>query len=250
MRNSSLFLTFACFVFAFQLSIPAFSQAPELAKKPGEYYQIAVYHVATKGDLDTLDQFFKSVYIPQLHQAGFAKVGVFFPVSNDTSRDKRIYVWVPLKSLKDVNKIVPNRSCPRYARLENNLMAAFTDAPHYKLPVLKGAHQDHIYELRSYESLTEDKYLQKVKMFNAGGEVILFDRLQFNAIFYSHVIAGARMPNLIYMTSFDNMVSRDEHWKTFVADPEWKRLSGLPEYQKTVSKADIILMHAADYSDL
>lgn len=250
MKKFTLSSFISLLFFTFQLSFPAFSQAPELAKKPGEYYQISVYHLASQGDLDTLDQFFKSVYIPQLHQAGFAKVGVFYPITNDTSRDKRIYVWIPMKSLKDVNKIVPNRSCPRYARLENNLTAAFTDAPHYKLPVLKGAHQDHIYELRSYESSTENKYLQKVKMFNAGGEVILFNRLQFNAVFYSHVIAGARMPNLIYMTSFDNMVSRDEHWKTFSADPEWKRLSGLPEYQKTVSKADIILMHAASYSDL
>jgi hypothetical protein len=58
------------------------------------------------------------------------------------------------------------------------------------------------------------------------------------------------MPNLMYMTSFDNKASRDEHWKNFGADPEWKRLSALPEYQHTVSKSDILLLHPAAYSEL
>jgi hypothetical protein len=250
MRKFSFFLFIVLLSGIFQLSSPTTSGAQDPSKKPSEYYQVNVYHLATKADLDTLDQFFKSSYIPQLHQAGLKDIGVFYPITNDTSKDKRIIVWIPLKSLKDLGKINPNRSCPRYGRLETNLMSAFVDAPHYKMPVLKGDHLSHIYELRSYESLTEDKYLQKVKMFNAGGEVKLFDRLQFNAVFYAHVIAGARMPNLIYMTSFDDITSRDAHWKTFVEDPEWKRISTLPEYLKTVSKADIILMHAAAYSDL
>ena len=32
------------------------------------------------------------------------------------------------------------------------------------------------------------------------------------------------MPNLMYMTSFENKAARDEHWKTFGSDPEWKKL--------------------------
>ncbi|HTE26425.1 NIPSNAP family protein [Flavitalea sp.] len=86
-------------------------------------------------------------------------------------------------------------------------------------------------------------------MFNEGGEIPLFKRLGFNAVFYAEVLAGSRMPNLMYMTSFDNQAARDEHWKSFGADAEWKRLSALPEYQHTVSKADIILLHPAIYSE-
>ena len=89
----------------------------------------------------------------------------------------------------------------------------------------------------------------KVQMFNEGGEIDLFKKLEFNAVFYADVLSGSRMPNLIYMTSFENMAARDTHWKSFVDAPEWKRLSSLPEYQHNVSKADIILMHAAAYSD-
>jgi hypothetical protein len=107
-----------------------------------------------------------------------------------------------------------------------------------------------VYELRSYESPTEKLHVNKVHMFNEGGEVPLFKRLGFNAVFYADVINGSHMPNLMYMTSFDNLAAREEHWKTFVADAEWKKLSALPEYQHNVSKAEIILLHAADYSDL
>ena len=86
-------------------------------------------------------------------------------------------------------------------------------------------------------------------MFNEGGEVDLFKRLNFNAVFYAEVIAGSSMPNLMYMTSFENKADRDAHWKTFVDDAEWKKLSGDPMYQHNVSKADIVLMRAAEYSD-
>ena len=86
-------------------------------------------------------------------------------------------------------------------------------------------------------------------MFNAGGEVVLFKRLGFNAVFYADVIYGSHMPNLMYMTSFDNMESRNEHWKSFSNDPEWKTLSGMDMYKNNVSHIDITLMHPTEYSD-
>jgi hypothetical protein len=58
------------------------------------------------------------------------------------------------------------------------------------------------------------------------------------------------MPNLMYMTSFDDMAARDAHWKTFGADPYWKELSAKLEYQNNVSHIDILFLHPAAYSDL
>ena len=86
-------------------------------------------------------------------------------------------------------------------------------------------------------------------MFNEGHEIELFKKLNFNAVFYADVVMGDRMPNLIYMTCFENMAVRDEHWKAFGSSPEWKAMSSSPFYQHNVSKADIILMNAAPYSD-
>jgi len=78
----------------------------------------------------------------------------------------------------------------------------------------------------------------------------LFKKLGFNAVFYASVLSGAHMPNLMYMTSFENMASREQHWKTFGSDPFWKNLSASPEYQHNVSHIDIVFLHPTDYSDL
>jgi hypothetical protein len=86
-------------------------------------------------------------------------------------------------------------------------------------------------------------------MFNEGGEIPLFERLGFNAIFYADVISGPKMPNLMYMTSFADKADRDAHWKTFSADPEWKKLSSMPKYQRNVSKVDITFLRPTAYSD-
>lgn len=86
-------------------------------------------------------------------------------------------------------------------------------------------------------------------MFNEGDEIGLFKRLHFNAVFYSKVIAGSRMPNLIYMTSFNNMEDRNAHWKAFGDDAQWKKISTMDMYKKTVSKNDTVLMTARLYAD-
>lgn len=224
--------------------------AQNLSKAYGDYYQISIYHTKSCSQADSLSHYLQSRYIQQLHRSGFSKVGIFVPLANDTSADKKIVIWIPFKSLNDVHKIVPDAATPAYTRMENILLTAFEKAPHYKVPKLKGPREEHIFELRSYESPTEERYISKLKMFNAGGEVPLFARLNFNAVFYAQVLAGSRMPNLMYMTSFDNKTTHDAHWKAFSDDAQWKKLSGMAEYQKNVNKADIILMHPVAYSDV
>jgi hypothetical protein len=236
-------------------------------KTDGEYYKIIVYHFISDTQQTALDSYLRDAYLPALHNAGIAQAGVFKPISNDTAIDKKIYVFYPVSTVnkllalpgkmqKDPAYAGAGKNCldavynqPCFARAEVILLQAFRLAPKMNLPVLKNEKKEHVYELRSYESPTEKLYENKVTMFNEGGEITLFKRLGFNAVFYANVISGSHMPNLMYMTSFENMDERTGHWKTFVSDPEWKRLSSLPEYQHNVSRADIVLMRATDYSD-
>jgi hypothetical protein len=51
------------------------------------------------------------------------------------------------------------------------------------------------------------------------------------------------------MTTFENMQDRDAHWKTFVEDAEWKKLSAMSEYQHNVQHIDIIFLRPVPYSD-
>jgi hypothetical protein len=239
-------------------------------RKPTEkdIYEIKVYRMKTNDQVTQVDNFLKNAYLPALHRLGVSNIGVFKNVGIDTAAEKSIYVWIPLHSLEQINRIEDGLTAdatynkdgdaylnapfdaPAYTRIETIVLRAFNKMPHFQSPSLKGDPAERIYELRSYEGSGEKFYKQKVHMFNEGGEVPLFKRLEFNAVFYAEVLAGSHMPNLMYMTSFDNMASRNEHWKNFGADPEWKRLSALPEYQHTVSKADIIFLHPAAYSEL
>jgi hypothetical protein len=137
---------------------------------------------------------------------------------------------------------------PPYQRVETALMQAFTGQPRFTESKLTGPKKDRVYELRSYESQTERLHAQKVKMFNSG-EMDIFTKLDFNPVFYGQVIAGANMPNLMYMTTFSDIESRDAHWKAFGSDPDWDRMKVMPEYQNIMNKNDQRLLYPTEYSD-
>ncbi|WP_273567182.1 NIPSNAP family protein [Maribacter halichondriae] len=86
-------------------------------------------------------------------------------------------------------------------------------------------------------------------MFNAGGEVKLFNDLGFNAVFYAEVLSGSRMPNLVYMTTHENQEERDANWKNFSESPVWEKLKVMPKYQNTVSRNDTRLLYPTEYSE-
>lgn len=237
------------------------------APAPKDYYQITVYHFADSRQEGVLDTYLEKALLPALHRYGSKQVGVFKPIANDTAKDKIIYIiatfrtWEQLKafpaSLKSDKAYqaaaqeysdAAYNNAP-YVRMETILLEAFRLATVMNLPKLKSPKAEHVYELRSYESPTEKYYVNKVKMFNEGGEITLFKRLNFNAVFYADVLSGSRMPNLMYLTCFENLPDREQHWKEFVDSPEWKKLISMDEYKNNVNKADIILMKAAPYSD-
>lgn len=250
-------------------SQPAATAILSLAPKPPrQFYQLVIYHFKTKDQAEVTDQFLRDAYLPAVHRAGLKNVGVFKNVKNDTAADKKIYVLLAFRSLDEFHQLTTSLNSDKelaskgigfldagynnapFTRKEAILMEAFPAMPALKKPDFTNAKSERIYELRSYEGPTENLYRSKVKMFNEGKETEIFQRLGSEAVFYAEVLAGSHMPNLMYMTSYMDRKSREEHWKKFGDDPEWKRLSGLPEYQHNISKADIDFLTPADYSDL
>jgi NIPSNAP len=251
-----------CFLFLLSTSFVKNDKPPAV-----EYYQLSIYHIKNAAQLAVTNAYLKSTYLPALHKTGLKNIGVFNSIDNDTAADKKVYVLIPFASVQQYTSftnaltagtVLHNDTSaysnaafndPPYERIETALLKAFKDMPLLKKPLLTAPGAERVYELRSYEAATEKLYRQKVKMFNEGGEVVLFNRLGFNAVFYAEVLSGSHTPNLMYMTTFNNKTERDEHWKNFVSDSTWKRISALPEYQNTVSKADIFFMRPADFSD-
>ena len=238
------------------------------AKEPArDYYLIQIYHCSTAKQIENIDLYLKNTFLPYLHKNGIEKVGVFAPLENDTASDKRLYVWVPFKNIQKLEELDQkiealdpmgsaaiihlenaDGSLP-YTRIEKIISKAFKFQPQYETKSTLTKSSSRIYEYRSYESPTENLHLRKVHMFNEGGEVTLFAQLNFNAIFYSKVIAGSNMPNLIYMTSFNSMEDRNAHWDRFDEAPLWKKISAAPEYLNSVNRNETVLMSTRDYAD-
>jgi hypothetical protein len=240
----------------------------EYAKAAQEFYAVKIYRFNNQAQVDRVEKFLKEAYIPAMHRIGISKVGVFKPIEGDTVAGLSVFVWIPLKSLQQYTELpgllekdaqyksngtdyleADNKNAP-YARMETILLKAFPDMPKFGIPTHTTPPSNRIYELRSYEGPTEKMFGLKVEMFNAGGEIKLFDKLGFNAVFYAEVISGSTMPNLMYMTTFADMKAHDEHWDSFRNHPEWKALSAMEKYKNTVSRSVKYLLHPTDYSDI
>lgn len=232
-----------------------------------EFYQIKTYIFKTEQQQQATDLYLKEAYLPGLKKLGIKNIGVFKlkPSAKDTI--KKTIVLIPFSSMKEFLKLdeklakdktylVAGASYlnasykqPPYLRMESIILQAFSDHPFLIKPTLNTDRNNRVYELRSYESATEAIYNNKVDMFNAGGEIKLFNRLAFNAVFYGEVISGDKMPNLMYMTTFADQESREAHWKNFVDSPEWKELTAMEKYKNNISHIDITFLYPTDYSD-
>ncbi|MHB1178261.1 MAG: NIPSNAP family protein [Daejeonella sp.] len=210
-----------------------------------------------------MDKFLKDAYLPALHRAGIKQAGVLKPITQDTS-DRLIYLFIPLRKLDQFQKLTAVLGKDKqyltdgkdylnavyddapYTRIESILLQAFSGMPAPAVPDLTAPKSERFYELRSYESATENYAENKIKMFNKH-ELKIFSDLNFNAVFYGQVISGSRMPNLMYMTTFANKADRDKHWAAF--GPAYKPFSSMPEYQHNVSKNVQVFLSPTDYSD-
>jgi hypothetical protein len=245
------------FAFVFSLSVSA-----------RDYYQIKVYTIKNQAQETSIDSYLKDAYLPALHKAGIKKVGVFKPAADDPAAGTKVFVFIPLKQLNQIEKIESQLAAdkeyqaagsdyinakydnPAYERIESVLLKAFDKMPEFYCPKFDTPKSEQIFELRSYHSATEKIYRKKVEMFNEGGETEIFSKIGANAIFYGEVISGASMPNLMYMTSYASKKSNEEHWKAFTQHPDWLELKEKEEYKNTVSHIDKWLCHPTDYSDI
>jgi hypothetical protein len=231
------------------------------------YYEIKIYRINSAAQADVIDKYLKDAFIPAVHRAGINNVGVFKPVEADTAFGKMVYVFIPYKTADQYYALVtalekdqvylqagkefldaPYNN-PPFSRYESVFMKAFKNMPEFRIPKYTSPRSEQIYELRSYESATEAKADKKREMFNEGGEIAIFEKVGSNAVFYGQVLHGSRMPRLMYMTTYSDMKSHDEHWNAFRNSVEWKTLSGKEEYKNSTSKTNPYLLHPTSYSD-
>ena len=205
-----------------------------------EIYEIRTYELFQSSNFNDFNSYFKDHFIPVLNQNGIKNIGVFQEVSEDLPR--KIYVFIPYSNmltyektrsviasdekLQKVSAALNPLSKPLFNRYQTSLYIAFDGMP----MMIQPDDKNRFFELRTYESHSEDAYMRKIKMFNEG-ELQLFDELDFGAVFFGDKIAGDRMPCLTYMLSFESLQERNENWGQFVNHPTWNKLKGDPKYK-------------------
>lgn len=260
--KSRLLLAAAILLVNCQPTTPA---EPETSSQ--EFYQLKKYQFNSVDQMATTEAYLEHGLVPAMNRMGYGPVGVFKPIEQESDSSLSLYTLVALDDLNVLSDLEGKLNedeayltagsayltapfdNPPYQRLETIITKAFQDMPQMATPALTGPREERIYELRSYESATEAIFQNKVHMFNEGGEITLFDTLGFNAVFYSEVISGPSMPNLMYMTTHANAEARDANWQSFVNSPAWKDMSTDEFYQDNVSHIDIYLLYPTSYSD-
>lgn len=222
--------------------------AGENQKSSQEFYELRTYSVKNEAQEKLVTDYIEQAAIPAYNRLGIKQIG-FFKEMNATEQ-ARLYLLIPAQSAEQLAGLPAKLSAdkkylqagetylnkpsnePAYARIESSLMKAFTGMPRLVAPEKK----PRIFELRRYESHSEVAGAKKIDMFNKLGEIEIFKRVGLTPVFFGETIIGNLRPNLTYMITFDDMAEHDKNWKTFIDDPEWKKISSIPEY----SNANIV----------
>jgi hypothetical protein len=236
----------------------------ENARKTQQWYELRTYQFASDDQRQLTSAYLEQAYLPALNRAGIHQVGVF--TEQQPQNIARTYVLIPFDSI-DAFTAIDNRlahdptylatgeaylaaqpTSPAYQRIESSLLKAFAHMPQMEAPEKK----DRLFELRCYESPTESAGQKKIEMFNDAGEIDIFKKVGARPVFFGETIIGERRPNLTYMLCFDNMEGHDARWKAFGSDPDWKKVSSMPEYSdaRLISKITRTFLSPAGYSQV
>ncbi len=238
------------------------TRATTAAPAAKQAYELRTYELKFGVPGSNIENYFKEALIPALNRQGAKTVGVFREVGK--SDPGKVYVLIPHASMdafaqsatrlasdaeygkatQNYNALTPDK--PPYTRYSTSLLSAFDVLPQMIVPDTKASR---IFELRTYESYSEDAARRKVLMFNKD-EMPVFYKVKLNPVFFGQVVAGEHMPCLTYMLTFKDMAERDANWAAFSADPDWKRMSSSSEYANTVSNIIRVFLEPAPYSQV
>ncbi|RRB06891.1 NIPSNAP family protein [Larkinella rosea] len=219
---------------------------------PSEFYELRIYTLKNGKQQKLVENYFQNALIPALNRLGSKTIGVFTEYL--AQGFTKLVAVIPFQSLDDYFKLPDTLARdsayqqaaadylnapatePAYERIESSLLKSFAYMPKLEAPEKK----PRIFELRRYESHNETAGKKKIEMFNEGGEIAIFKRVGLTPVFFGETLIGPQRPNLTYMLTFDNMEEHDLNWKAFGSDPEWKKISAIPEYTNARIVSNIV----------
>ena len=235
--------------------------------QPREYYELRKYHLQTGPQVKLTENYLANALIPALNRLGMSPVGAFnLKLGPETPT---IYLLIPSTNLEALVtaelKLGQDQAFlkaaepfwnapaekPAYSRIESSLLTAFEGWPKLTVPPVTAQHGSRVFQLRTYESPSNQDHVRKVEMFHHG-ELEVFQRAGFWQVFYGDCLIGRRLPKLTYMLSFPDLKEMDAKWAAFGSDPEWKKLSSSPRYafEQIVSNISNLILTPTSFSQI
>lgn len=238
--------------------------AQESAGKQREYYELRKYFMQSGSPAKLTESYVSSALIPALNRMGMSPIGVFnLTIGPETPT---LYLLIPSTSVETLVtadlKLAQDKQFmqaaepfwnasakePPYVRIESSLMIAFEGWPKLTPPA---QHGKRVFQLRTYESPTNQDHVRKVEMFH-NGEFAIFQKAGFGQVFYGDSLIGPRLPNLTYMLTFGDIGEMNVKWAAFGSDSDWKKLSASPRYafEQIVSNITNLILTPTDFSQI
>ncbi len=227
-----------------------------------EFYELRIYETSSDENATLLDRHLSDNLIPMLNTAGIDKIGVF--EESASNRPPWRYVLISYDNVQqyldatggDLNRNISeaasssykmvSKTRPVYDRIKSSFFEAFDVWPKSQSPLFGS---DRIFQLRIYESQSEDAGKRKVHMFN-NGEIPIFNDVGLTPVFFGEALSGHNLPNLTYMLTFKDEAEMKKAWEGFLAHPDWAKMKEVEMYKNTVSYISNIVLKPLDYSQL
>ena len=242
-------------------------EGPAAAAGKREFYQLRRYQLSNGPQRKLADNYFRDALVPALNRMEFSPVGVFnVTIGPETPV---MYVLIPSMSVERLVTVddrlmkddeyskaaapflnAPAKE-PAYARMESSLLQAYEKMPRITLPPVSTSKSPRVFELRTYESPSNQDHSRKIEQMSSG-EGDIFTKAGIPQVFYGDTLIGPRLPNLTYMLCFNSLSERDAKWDAFRNSPEWKTLSSNPRYafEDIVSNITNIMLAPTGYSQI
>src|SRR5579862_1127327 len=218
------------------------------AEEVRQYYQLRVYTTKSEEQQKRIVDYWQNAAVPAFNRLGFQPIGVFTEIED--SPTNKIYVLIPADSFAAFDDLTTKlatdsvyqkaaadflnapKTNAAYERFECSLLVAFDGMKRMSLP--PADKKPNVFELRTYLSSSENKGLNKIKMFESG-EINVMKEVGLAPIFYSRILVGPQMPGLVYMTCGENPDEHKKHWQSFSSATVWKNLQADPQFKDNVS---------------
>ena len=225
-----------------------------------EVYEWRIYTLTGNGS--ELDKFYRDILIPAYNRKGVT-VGAFKPLVSEEKEMRHVaFVYPDMDTFfkfkegiwedavftiaaKAFFEATAPKDANEYSNYETYLSQAFIKIPKHRKPDSSRG----LLEIRIYWSPNEEANKRKVRMFNVD-EIDIFDKVGVNSVFYGDIIAGPKMPALMYLTWYRDKDTRTEAWDKFGKHPDWQRIRSLPEYANTATNNQSVLLTPLPYSQL